>query len=128
MNYRHLIHCLSAKPQAFRFLQFREELLPNDNYRELWKSCNQQFESTVACKWIVGVLRIASDHDCEEDLGDELLALIHNNKSLPVLKVLQERYLGDKPVPIIPARQQDLASYDHLLQGSWHLREAVSHA
>ena len=41
---------------------------------------------------------------------------------------LQERYLGSKPVPVIPARQQDLASYDHLLPGNWHRTEAVSHA
>lgn len=68
VNYRHL-NSLSAKPQAFRFLQFREELLSNDNYRELWRHCNQQFKSTEACKWMVGVLRIAADHDCEERLG-----------------------------------------------------------
>jgi hypothetical protein len=73
-------------------------------------------------------LRIASDHDCEEVLGDELSALICNNQPLPALKVLQERYLGDKAVPIIPERQHDLASYDHLLQGGWHLREEVCHA
>jgi hypothetical protein len=128
VNYRHLIHSLSAKPQAFRFLQFREELLPNDNYRELWKHCDKQFDSQEACKWIVGVLRIASDHDCEERLGDELFALVRNNKLLPTLKVLQERYLGNQSVPVIPEQQQDLASYDHLLQGSWYLREEVCHA
>jgi len=54
------------------------------------------------------------DHDCEEHLhlGYELLA---NNKPLPALKALQERYLGTKPAPIISARQQDLASYDHFV-------------
>lgn len=128
VNYRHLIHSLSAKPQAFRFLTFREELLPNDNYRELWKHCNQQFESQEACKWIVGVLRIAADYDCEERLATELFVFLNNHKPLPTLKVLQERYLGDKPVPIIPERQQDLASYDHLLHGGWHVREEVCHA
>jgi hypothetical protein len=70
----------------------------------------------------------AMDHDGEERLGNELLALVDNNKPLPTLKTLQERYLGSKPVPVIPARQQDLASYDHLLQGNWHLTEAVGHA
>jgi len=68
------------------------------------------------------------DHDCEERLGTELLALVDNKKPLPNLKALQERYIGTKPVPIIPVRQQDLASYDHLLQGNWHLTEAVGHA
>ena len=74
------------------------------------------------------MLRIAMDHDCEERLGNALFACVDNNKPLPTLKALQERYLGKQPVPIIPARQQDLASYDHLLQGNWHLTEAVSHA
>jgi hypothetical protein len=68
------------------------------------------------------------DHDCEERLGHELVALVDNNKPLPTLKTLQERYLGSKAVPIIPARQQDLASYDHLLLGNWHLTEATDHA
>ncbi len=35
VNYRHLVHSLSAKLQAFRFLQFREELLPGGCYQRL---------------------------------------------------------------------------------------------
>jgi len=128
IDYRHIIHSLSAKPQAFRFLQFRDELLPTDTYRQLWQHCDQQFQCRDACKWIVGVLRIAMDQDCEERLGNELLALVDNNQPLPTLKALQARYLGKQPVPIIPTRQQDLASYDHLLQDNWHLTEAVGHA
>jgi hypothetical protein len=61
IDYRHIIHSLSAKPQAFRFLQFRDELLPTETYRKLWLSCDQQFQSRDACKWIVGVLRIAKN-------------------------------------------------------------------
>lgn len=128
IDYRHVIHSLAAKPQAFRFLQFREELLPSETYRKCWRHCDQQFQSRDACKWIVGVLRIAMDHDCEERLGNELAAIVDNNKPLPTLKALQERYLGKKSVPIIPARQQDLAGYDRLLPGSWHRTEVVNHA
>jgi transposase InsO family protein len=128
IDYRHLIHSLSAKPQAFRFLQFREELLPTETYRKLWQHCDQQFDARGACKWIVGLLRLAMDHDCEERLGDELLAIVDNHQRLPTLKALQARYLGQQPVPLIPARQQDLASYDQLLQGHWHRTEAAGHA
>ncbi|MDT4288448.1 hypothetical protein RO575_02645 [Methylomonas sp. MO1] len=63
------------------------------------------------------------DHDCEERLGHELLTTIEQHQPLPSLKALQERYLGQHPVPSIPARQHDLGSYDHLLQGSWHQPE-----
>jgi hypothetical protein len=128
IDYRHIIHSLSAKPQAFRFLQFRDELLPTDTYRTLWLNCDQQFQSRDACKWIVGVLRIAMDHDCEERLGNELLACVDNNRPLPLLKALQERYLGKQPVPTLHARQHDLAGYDHLLQGNWHHAEVVGYA
>ena len=126
IDYRHLIHNLSAKPQAFRFLQFRDELLPTETYRTLWQHCDQQFQARDACKWMVGVLRMAMDYHCEQRLGDELLATITDAKLLPSLKALQERYLGNKSIPDIPERQQDLASYDYLLQGSWHNLE-VSH-
>lgn len=78
IDYRHLIHSLSAKPQAFRFLQFRDELLPTETYRQLWQYAEQQLEFRDACKWMVGVLRIAMDYDCEERLGDELLAIASN--------------------------------------------------
>jgi len=127
INYRHLIHSLSSKPQAFRFLQFRDDLLPTDVYRKLWSVCDQQFQTQEACKWMVAVLRIASDHDCEEPLGNELLALLDDNKLLPPLKVLQERYLGHQAVPQIQARQHDLISYDHLLKGHWY-HTGVGHA
>lgn len=124
IDYRHLIHSLSAKPQAFRFLKFRDELLPTESYRKLWRHCDQQFQPRDACKWIVGILRMAMDHDCEERLGNDLLAIVDNNQPLPSLKALQERYLGQQPVPALPARQQDLASYDNLLQGNWYRAEA----
>lgn len=127
IDYRHLIHSLSAKPQAFRFLQFRDDLLPTDIYRELWLHSDRQFDTREACKWMVGVLRIAMDHDCEDRLGNELLATVEQHQPLPSLKTLQERYLGQHPVPLIPARQHDLGSYDHLLQGSWYHQE-VGHA
>jgi len=127
IDYRHLIHSLSAKPQAFRFLQFRDELLPTEIYRSLWRHCDQQFQVQDACKWMVGVLRLAMDHDCEERLGNELLATVEQHQPLPSLKALQERYLSKHPVPSIPARQHDLGSYDHLLQGGWYQPE-VGHA
>lgn len=83
IDYRHIIHSLSAKPQAFRFSQFRDELLPTETYRKLWRYCDQQLQPRDACKWIVGVLRIAMDHDCEERLGNELRVSITTNRCHP---------------------------------------------
>lgn len=70
------------------------------------------------------MLRIAFDHDCEELLGNKLLAIIDNNRPLPSLKALQERYLGKQHIPAIPERQHALTGYDYLLQGHWYQSEA----
>ena len=120
IDYRHLIHSLACKPQAFRFLQFRDDLLPNDHYRQLWQHCDQQFQPQEACKWIVGVLRIAMEQDCETALGLELVAKLEQPQGLPSLKTLQSRYLGLQAVPILVERQHPLSEYDNdYLSGQW---------
>jgi len=37
IDYHHLIGSLKKKPQAFRYCQFRNDLLPNNDYRLIWK-------------------------------------------------------------------------------------------
>jgi len=34
-DYRHVIRVLAAKPQAFRYSQLRDDLLPSDTYKQL---------------------------------------------------------------------------------------------
>jgi len=114
VNYRHVIHALSAKPQAFRYSQLRDNLLPCDRYRRLWKYVDQQLPAREACKWIVGVLRLASDYDCEAKLIDSLEPMIEQN-SLPDLKKLQAKFLPEETMPVVEVNQLPLADYDNLL-------------
>ncbi len=118
IDYRHVIHSLAAKPQAFRFSNFRDELFPNDNYRQLWQIADQKLPAKEACKWMVAVLRIAADHQCERELGQTLL-LQAQADALPSLKALQAQYLQKKGSPELVTRQHDIADYDALLSGCW---------
>ena len=118
IDYRHVIHALAAKPQAFRFSNFRDELFPNDNYRQLWKIADQELPAKEACKWIVAVLRIAADHQCERELGQTLL-LQAQAGALPSLKALQTQYMQRQDQPELVAGQHDIADYDELLSGCW---------
>lgn len=122
INYHHLIHSLAAKPQAFRFSQFRDDILPNDNYQQLWLLAEQQFSPKYACKWIVTLLRLAHEHHCEEPLA---MSLLDESKQglLPDLKTLQSRYLRHLDPPDIPVRQHSVVSYDALLSGRWLTQE-----
>jgi len=125
IDYRHIIHSLAAKPQAFRFSQFRDDILPNAQYRQLWRQAEQQFSPADACKWMVTVLRLAYDYDCEATLVSELRQEAEQG-ALPDLKALQNRYLVHTTPPPIPLRQHQAADYDQLLTGQWK-DQAVTH-
>lgn len=118
IDYRHIIHSLAAKPQAFRFSQFREEILPDAQYRALWKQAEQQFSPQQACKWMVAVLRFAYDYDCQSTLATEL-TLQAEQGALPDLQSIQAKYLRHSSPPPIPLRQHQIADYDQLLTGQW---------
>lgn len=118
IDYHHIIDSLAAKPQAFRFSQFRDDILPDARYRQLWFLAEAQFPPQVACKWIVCVLRIAHENDCESLLAGELL-FEAEQAPLPELDTLQGRYLPRANVPPIPVRQHALIDYDALLDGQW---------
>ncbi|WP_292989179.1 IS21 family transposase [Nitrosomonas sp.] len=122
IDYRHVIHALAAKPQAFRFSRLRDDLLPTSRYRQLWQRAEQQFDPQQACKWMVSVLRFAYDYDCESQLATELL----QKERLPELKALQKRFLRHhRPQPVIAPRQHAADTYDQLLNGNWVTQEAV---
>lgn len=122
IDYRHIIHSLAAKPQAFRFSQFRDDILPNTQYRALWKQAEKQFTPQEACKWMVAVLRFAYDYDCESALATELMRQAEQG-ALPDLTSLQARYLQHSTPPPIPLRQHPVADYDQLLTGQWMRQE-----
>lgn len=124
IDYRHIIHALAAKPQAFRFSQFRDDILPSPQYRRLWACAEQQFTPQEACKWIVSVLRFAADYDCEGLLAYELLQQAEQGE-LPDLKALQARYLSHTTPPAIPTRQHRVSEYDQLLKGQWAAQEVA---
>jgi hypothetical protein len=124
IDYRHIIHALAAKPQAFRFSQFRDDLLPSSQYRRLWTQAEQQFTPQEACKWMVAVLRFAADYNCESSLASELILQAEQGQ-LPNLKSLQARYIQHTEPPAIPVRQHQVADYDQLLTGQWKGQEAT---
>lgn len=116
VDYRHVIHALAAKPQAFRRAQLRDDILPSETYRALWVLVDQRLDDRAACKWIVTVLRLAFDYDCEGTLGQELLQAAQRDQ-LPSRQQLQARFLPSQAHrhTQIASPQHCLNSYDQLL-------------
>lgn len=118
IDYRHVIHALAAKPQAFRYSQLRDDLLPSDAYRQLWQYVDAHWPAREACKWMVTVLRLAADYDCEGVLANELTNEMERGQ-LSDLKTLQARFLRVESIPVLRSTQHPLADYDALLSELW---------
>lgn len=115
INYRHVIHSLVRKPQAFRYSQLRDDLLPNEDYRLIWTYVDRALQPREACRYIVKLLHCAAQYACEQALGRYVWRQIQQGH-LPTETDYRARYVPSSCVyPPIASRQHDLAGYDQLL-------------
>ena len=115
IDYRHVIHSLIRKPQAFRNSQWREDLLPNEDYRQIWAYVDQHLSAKEACRYIVRLLHFAAVYSCEQALGRYVEGGILQGH-LPQESDYRGRYAP--PVegpPTLASHQHPLAAYDELL-------------
>ncbi len=91
VDYRHVIESLERKPQAFRYSQIRDDLLPTDAYKTIWEWLDETLEPRTACKTIVSILAIAKREACEEQLGQYLLKLKGKGET-PVIHKLKQKF------------------------------------
>jgi len=122
INYRHVIHSLVKKPQAFRYSQLREDLLPSSVYRQIWETVNEDMDAKLACKFIVGLLHLAATENCEQALGEVVLHCIAQKKLLRLCDFQDQFKKSAAPLPI-EINHSSLKSYDLLASSS----QAVSH-
>jgi hypothetical protein len=117
INYRHLIDSLRKKPQAFRYSQIRDEILPTDAYRKIWTYVDAVMDANSACKFIVGALYLAAKYDCEIGVSDFILELIAKGASI-TLAMLENKFNqhDQKTAPVIYISQHPLSGYDNLVQ------------
>ena len=115
IDYRHLIHSLVKKPQAFRYSRLRNDLLPNDKYKVIWRFVDEHMSGKSACKFIVGLLYLAAKYDCEGSLAQTVLANIEQGRPLS-LTVLEQPYRKQgQAMPKVSVIQHELSSYNFLL-------------
>ena len=122
INYRHLIGQLVRKPQAFRYSQLRDDLLPNATYKMIWATLDQQLEPRAACKQVVGILSLAAKADCEQALGTYLQQQITEG-NMPTLYQLEQRFnpsTNELPESLKDGcLQHTLSAYDALMPTTW---------
>lgn len=115
IDYRHVIGSLIKKPQAFRYSVLKDDLLPNATYKKIWHLIDEKCTARHACKLIVGLLKLASDYNCEKELGETVLLTLEQGL-IPTLGDLQRRYESPptKECPPLVVRQHPLEAYNEL--------------
>lgn len=115
VNYQHVIESLVKKPRAFRHSQWRDELLPSEDYRRIWCHVDQALSADPACHYMVRLLHLAKKSHREAALGRFVLAGIEAG-DMPSLLQCEDRFLPPTPAPpAMPVQQHPLRGYQDLL-------------
>jgi hypothetical protein len=116
VDYRHLVHALVKKPQAFRHSVFREDLFPQTAFRRAWEVLDARLDPRQACRVYVGLLHLAATHACEAQLADHLASVLAGG-GLPDLDQARAVVAGPLNVqaPVVHVRAPDPSVYDCLI-------------
>lgn len=120
VDYRHVIHSLIKKPQAFRHSVLRDELLPNMQYHVIWQALDARLPAKEACKLMVGLLHLAAKEDCEKALAESVVRLLAEDKLISLVQ-LEQRFKSQAriPAPSINVAQHDLACYNECIPSQY---------
>ena len=123
IDYHHLIGTLRRKPQALRYLVYREALFPRAAYARAWAALDAALPPRDACRTMVALLVLASTREAIEiALADRLDAILDAGKR-PDLAKLEEEF-ASKPGPTseVDIPEPDLKPYDRLLRSAGEAR------
>jgi len=97
------------------YCSWQQDLLPNDNYRQLWQQMLTYFDDYNACRLMVEALYIAAKQDKEQAVATYLQAQLQADTLS--LTALQQHFqvVNSPPIPAMQIQQHSLGQYDQLL-------------
>ncbi len=119
VDYRHVIHSLAKKPNAFRSSLLRDDLIPLGDFTLLWERLTADGLSDMDCRYMVDLLVLADNYQCESALGRYVLKALDANQK-PSIKQCRELFGSSHiEMPSVISQQHALSSYDCLM-GDYH--------
>lgn len=117
VDYKHVIHSLAKKPNAFKYSQLREDLIPEGDFSLLWQQLTQEHVSDKDCRYMVELLLLAHNYDCEQALGRYVFKNHEQGKRISI--ELCRKMFGPSTIviPDIVSQQHQISDYDALLGG-----------
>jgi hypothetical protein len=124
INYRHLVESLRRKPRAFLHCDWQDDVLPNEQWQQLWQLMRQGNEPDWAARLMVEALYIAATQDKEEVVAAYLQAqLLANTLTLRRLQQCFDLIPDSSTMTLMETTQHHLATYDQLLESPQSLPE-----
>ncbi len=117
INYHHIIHSLAKKPNAFKCSRLRDDIIPEGDFTEIWQRLTKHHVTDEDSKYMVNLLLIAHNYDCEAELSRYVLMLLNQGVRVTI-KQCRTRYAPDiRDIPNVVSQQHSISSYDSLLGG-----------
>jgi hypothetical protein len=117
IDYRHVIHALRRKPQAFAASVYRDGIFPRGEYAAAWQALAEALPRREACRRMVDLLWLAHDEACEAALATLIAGELAAGR-LPDAATLKSRLAPrqrDLPEDV-PVALTALAQFDALLE------------
>lgn len=125
INYKDLLGGLIKKPGAFGRSSIKYDILPSQDFIDIWNYLEDKCERQQACKIIVGILQLCSETNKEQEIAAYVKEIIAAN-NLPYLELLRKQFKPSGSVVQfleMKVEQHNLKSYNALL-----ITEGVNHA
>ena len=114
IHYRDVIEGMRKKPRGLLHTTWRDDLLPNERYHDLWQQMTDGFDRDSAAVVMMESLYVAASQDKEAVVADYLEEqLAAKTLTLERLR-LHFQLLTKQEIPQVNVQQHDLTDYDSL--------------
>ena len=117
IDFRHVIDSLAKKPGAFCHATLRNDILPDDELRRLWRRLCNHLESDMAGRLMVHALKLAAGYDDISVVAKGMEQMLNPPGNVDLHRLMRFLGIKEKALPVVNVKQHNLSSYEQLLRG-----------
>lgn len=123
IDFRHLLDSLAKKPGAFCHATLRNDILPDDEWRKLWRRLCNHLEPEMAGRLMVNALKLAAGYDDISVVARGMEQMLNTPGEVDLHQLMRFLGIKEKELPTVNnVVQHNLSSYEQLLRGKGGLQ------
>ncbi len=117
IDFRHVIDSLVKKPGEFCHATLRNDILPDDEWRRLWRRLCNHLEPDMAGRLMVHALKLAAGYDDISVVAKGMEQMLNTPGNVDLHRLMRFLGIKEKALPVVNVIQHNLSSYEQLLRG-----------